>query len=129
MGLTRFLWKYVLTSGNREDISESAKLGIICLILPASSAQAERLFSCMNFLKNDHRNLLGEAHLNDAVRLKLSKYSLRNFPYEVALKIFLDAKERRGLNTTLKDRAGPSENDPAIDFAGILDFEEEEELI
>lgn len=59
VGLTKNMWRHVMQSGVKEDVSEFVKLATILLILPASSAQAERLFSCMNFLKNDARNALG----------------------------------------------------------------------
>ncbi len=64
--------------------------------------QAERLFSCMNFLKNDPRSCLGEKQLNDCVRLFMSECGMRNFPYEKALDYFLTTKDRRGVT------AGPS---------------------
>ena len=73
------------------------KLTVIMLIIPVSSVQAERLFSCMNFLKNDRWNRLGENHLNDCVRLFMSAYDMKTFPYEKALDYFLNAKERRGV--------------------------------
>jgi hypothetical protein len=82
------------------DISEFVTLAIIMLIMPASSAQAERLFSCMNFIKSDHRNRLGEEHLNHTIRLFTSEYELDNFPYDTALEIFLAKKNRRGVGLT-----------------------------
>jgi hypothetical protein len=72
---------------------------LIMLIMPASSAQAEHLFSCMNFIKSDHRNRLGEEHLNHTIRLLTSEYELDSFPYDTALEIFL-AKTKRGVGLT-----------------------------
>jgi hypothetical protein len=100
--VTQYVWAYLFKAGERHDISEFVKLAVIMLIIPVSSVQAERLFSCMNFLKNDHRNRLGEKHLNDCVRLFMSEYGMRNFPYEKALDYFLTTKDRRGVT------AGPS---------------------
>ena len=79
----------------------------------------------MNFLKNDVRNSLEEGHLNDAVRLKNSKHTMKNFLYDVALEIFLSTKDRRGLNVTMDHRAGPSDADTDIDFS-ILEPESED---
>jgi hypothetical protein len=67
-------------------------LAMIMLIMPASSAQAERLFSCMNFINSDHWNRLGEEHLNHTITLFTSEYELDNFPYHTALEIFLAQK-------------------------------------
>jgi hypothetical protein len=91
---SRPLWTYVMKSTLRGDISEFVTLAIIMLIVPASSAQAERLFSCMNFIKSDHRNRLGdpEEHLNHTIRLFTSEYELDNFHYDTALEIFLAKK-------------------------------------
>eukprot|EP00884_Botryococcus_braunii_P005034 jgi/Botrbrau1/14531/Bobra.0235s0003.1 len=70
--LTQYVWAYLSKAGEGRDISEFVKLTVIMLIITVSSVQAERLFSCMNFLKNDRRNRLGENHLNDCVRLFMS---------------------------------------------------------
>ncbi len=95
-----------MRSGHKEDVSEFLKLATIFHTLPANSAQAERLFSPMNFLKNDAWNSLGEAHLNDAVALKL-QHSLKNFLNREALTIFLSAKDSRGLGHTMDQSAAP----------------------
>jgi hypothetical protein len=81
----------------RADSSEFVKLALIMLIIPVSSMQAERLFSCTNFLKNDRRNRLGENHLNDCVRLFMSAYDMKSSPDEKARDYFLNAKKRRGV--------------------------------
>jgi hypothetical protein len=65
---------------------------------------AERLFSCMNFMKCDRRNRLGEMHLNTTVRLFTSRYKIDGFPYEKALDIFLSGKPRRGLTAQAKGK-------------------------
>eukprot|EP00884_Botryococcus_braunii_P021908 jgi/Botrbrau1/8400/Bobra.0237s0021.1 len=84
----------------------------------------------MNFLKTYVRNSLEEGHLNDAVRLKASKHTMKKFPYDVALEIFLPAKDRRGLNITMDHRAGPSDADIDIEFS-ILEpeFEDSEDML
>jgi hypothetical protein len=69
---------------------------------------------------------LGEAHLNDAIRLKTSKYTLRNFPYREALSIFLSAKDRRGLDRVMDQSAGPSTAEPETDFSM---FEPEDDVL
>jgi hypothetical protein len=48
--LTQYVWAYLSKAGEGRDISEFVKLAVIMLIIPVSSVQAERLFSCMNFL-------------------------------------------------------------------------------
>jgi hypothetical protein len=95
--LTQYVWAYLSKAREGRDVSEFVKLAVIMLIIPVSSVQAERLFSCMNFVKNDRRNRLGENHLNDCVRLFMSAYDMKAFPYEKALDYFLNAKERRGV--------------------------------
>jgi hypothetical protein len=74
--LTQYVWAYLSKAGEGRDISEFVKLALIVLIIPVSSVQAEGLSSCMNFLKNDRRNPLGENHLNDCVRLSMSAYDI-----------------------------------------------------
>jgi hypothetical protein len=95
--LTQYVWAYLSKAGEGRDISECVKLALIMVIIPVSSVQAEGLSSCMNFLKNDRRNPLGENHLNNCVRLFMSACDMRSSPYENALDYFLNAKERRGL--------------------------------
>jgi hypothetical protein len=58
-----------------------------------------RLFSCMNFIKSDHWNRLGEEHLNHTIRLFTSEYELDNFPYDIALEIFLAKNKSKGCRT------------------------------
>ena len=71
------------------------KLVVIMTLIPVSSAQAERLFSSMNFIQNDQRNRLDEPHLNDTVRLYKSRFTIENFPFDVTLDIWMNLKERR----------------------------------
>jgi hypothetical protein len=126
MGITKPLWTYVMKSPLRGDISEFVTLAIIMLIMPASSAQAERLFSSMNFIKNDHRNRLGEEHLNHTIRLFTSKYDMDDFPFETALEIFLSRKDRRGVCLTggQRKKAGVTGAlDPVLFAQAILDNE------
>jgi hypothetical protein len=101
-----YLWAIIMKSSLKRDISQFVKLAIIMLIMPVSSVPAERLFSCMNSIKCDRRNRLGEMHLNTAVRLFTSRYKIDGFPYEKALDIFLSGKHRRGLTARLRVRRG-----------------------
>ncbi len=87
--MTAYVWAFIMKSSLKGDISQFVKLAIIMLIMPVSSVPAESLFSCMNFIKNDRRNRLGEQHLNTAVRLFTTRYRIDGFPYEKALDIFL----------------------------------------
>jgi hypothetical protein len=54
----------------------------------------------MNFIKSDHRNRLGEEHLNHTIRLFTSEYELDNFPYDTAPEILIARKNRRGVGLT-----------------------------
>lgn len=95
---TRSLWAYLCDSPAIEYISEFRVLATIMLLLPASSVWAERCFSTMNYVKNCRRNRLSEQHLNAAVRIFYSRYTLKDTEFFTqALKIFLKEKERRGL--------------------------------
>eukprot|EP00884_Botryococcus_braunii_P007916 jgi/Botrbrau1/17125/Bobra.0157s0026.1 len=49
------MWACIMQTGHKKDIFELVNLATIFLILLASSAQAESLFSFMNFLKNKSR--------------------------------------------------------------------------
>ncbi|TVU30096.1 hypothetical protein EJB05_21702, partial [Eragrostis curvula] len=43
------------------------KLLKLVLILPVATASVERVFSSMNYVKNDLRNKMGEQYLNDCL--------------------------------------------------------------
>jgi len=124
-GLSSYLWAYLMKSSLKNNISEFVKLAIIMLIMPVSSVPAERLFSSMNYIKNNRRNRLGELHLNTMVRLFLSRYEINGFPYGKALDIFFDGKARRG--TTAQGKNKKRSAGVAFDL-GLLDevFAEDE---
>ena len=51
-------------------------------VLPVSSADAERVFSAMNYLHDELRNRLQEAHLNIAMRAYNSLHDYRKCDYD-----------------------------------------------
>ncbi|BDA46927.1 hypothetical protein COCOBI_09-3800 [Coccomyxa sp. Obi] len=63
---------------------------------PTGSVENERSFSDMNYLKDDKRNCLGEQHLNASMRGWRCRFTIENFPYEVALALWM-APSRRNL--------------------------------
>lgn len=64
-----------------------------CLVI--SSAEDERLFSRLAFVKDKFRNRL-DANLEVSLRLLISNFTSDDFPYEKAIQIWLNTCERRG---------------------------------
>ena len=96
---TKASWMSILADRYlREEISEFCKLANIMLCIPIGSVQNERCFSQMNLIKSDLRNRLGHQHLNAAMRIRRSKYTLESFPVHRAVQKFLQIKERRGVH-------------------------------
>jgi hypothetical protein len=86
---TRFWRRMQRNAYAWERASEWAKLGELALVLVPGSVEEERLFSCMNNIKNAGRNRLEEAHLNACVRMKCQRFfTLHTFPFAAALKIW-----------------------------------------
>jgi hypothetical protein len=82
-------------------ISEFMKLAQIMLLIIVGSVENERVFSCLNLTKNPSRNKLDENHLNVCVRAKKCKWGISNFPYDLALGVWLDKVKRRGIDAVI----------------------------
>ena len=62
----------------------------------------ERLFSIMNFVKNELRNSLKNPLLTDLVRLNASKrWKLSDFPFEKAIQLWESLCKRRNMDTVM----------------------------
>ena len=69
-----------------ENLSELFVLVMISLVIAVSSAEDERTFSTLKFIKNEARNRLKGDHLNACVRLfSQDFYTVESFPYTKAL--------------------------------------------
>ena len=82
------------------NCSEYLVLAELALVMVPASVEDERLFSAMNFIKNDLRNSLKNPHLTAAVRLFFSRqFTVETFPYMEALKAWRVAAAKRGRYT------------------------------
>ena len=67
------------------------------------SVEDERLFSIMNFIKNELRNRLKNPLLTDLVRLFASNiWSLADFPYKKAIELWESMCSRRGTGVAME---------------------------
>jgi len=93
---TADFWCRSLQNGAvKHRMPEVAKLAEIMLLAPTGSVENERSFSDMNFIKDDRRNSLGEKHLNACMKGWRCRFTLENFPYEVALAIWMASASRK----------------------------------
>ncbi len=87
---------HILIKEYGEDFPEFAKLARIALVIPVSSAAAERGFSCMKRIKTSLRNRLTEKKLKNLMMISLEGPHL-TAASEVLIKankIFFKKKER-----------------------------------
>ncbi|KAG1679015.1 hypothetical protein FOA52_013079 [Chlamydomonas sp. UWO 241] len=69
----------------------------LAIVMVPVSAEDERLFSALNFIKSKARSRLQNPHLTDALRLFFSKaFDVLTFPYAEALKAWKEAAAVRG---------------------------------
>jgi len=80
-----FLWQF---KHYLYQYPEVFKLAEIALVLPVSTAQAERAFSTQNLIKTRQRNSLGEGHLADLMRISLNGPTADKFNYQRALDVW-----------------------------------------
>ena len=98
------LWAAVFTGLTQSEYMPCiTTLTSIAMVFPIGSVENERVFSMMNFLKDDWRNRMGPELLMRSMRLinalcwiKFSGYTVKSFPYEAALAVWNKAKRRRG---------------------------------
>ena len=96
------LWNMVETRGRvmAELCPEWVKLAKLTITLIPGSVEDERTFSGLNFIHSDLRSRLVNPHLSNALRLFLqSKWSVDEFPYDIALRHWHNAAELRGRYT------------------------------
>ena len=83
------------TDPNFVLVSEMLLLHSICLCIMVGNAEAERVFSTMNRIKTNLRNLLGHEQLERLIRVSHSKVRVEDFALGTAVDIFLAARDRR----------------------------------
>ena len=102
-GMSRLtlLWQSLHENGALRDLcSEWCVLAEISIVLVAGSAEDERRFSNLKWLKNELRNRLGEEHCELVVRMFVQyAYNMKTFPYESVLASWVAAKSRRGVGS------------------------------
>ena len=70
---SRFWRELCLNAKFKVDCSEYLVLAELAFVMVPGSVEDERLFSAMNFIKNDLRNRLKNPHLTATVRLFFSR--------------------------------------------------------
>ena len=60
-----------------------------------ANGRVERAFSAMNIIKTDHRNCLGEDHLDDLMRIAIDGPPLSQWDATGAIKLWWKDKQRR----------------------------------
>ena len=71
----------------QENISEYFKLVDLCQTMILGSVEDERMFSALPFLKSNLGNKL-DKHMDTCLILYVTKYDIKNFPYERALALW-----------------------------------------
>ena len=101
VGLASRFWRELcLDAKFKVDCSEYLVLAELAFVMVPGSVEDERLFSAMNFIKNELRNRLKNPHLTAAVRLFFSRqFTVKTFPYMEALKAWRAAAAKRGRYT------------------------------
>jgi hypothetical protein len=88
---------YVLrsTEGASLMLSEVIRFVKLCLVLPATSASAERSFSALRRLKNYIRSTVGQPRLNHLLLLHCHQDRLDKLDLRVVAQQFISANEKR----------------------------------
>jgi hypothetical protein len=84
-----------LTSEFGKTFYNISILMMVCLALPVSSAEAERVFSTMKRIKTDPRNRLGPQSLDDLMMISCNSPSPDEFDYSEAVYRWYVADNRR----------------------------------
>lgn len=96
------LWKRIDQSeALRIAIPEYLKLADLCQTMILGLVEDKRVFSALGLLKSKIRNKL-DKNLETCLRLFVTQYNVRDFPYDRALAIWNSMRERRGVCNTLK---------------------------
>ena len=95
------------------SILEYFKLADLCQTMILGLVEDERVFSALGFLKSNVRNKL-DKNLEACLRLFVTQYNFRNFPYDRSLAIWNSMCERWGLCNTSKDGGSTSTTDSNI---------------
>ena len=93
------LWKRISQSEVlRTSISEYFKLADLCQTMILGSVEDERVFSALGFLKSNVRNKL-DKNLETCLRLFVTQYNVRDFPYDRSLAIWNSTREDEAFAT------------------------------
>ncbi|NCB23801.1 MAG: hypothetical protein EOM56_13415, partial [Deltaproteobacteria bacterium] len=94
--MTQFWRLLTRNKAAAEHYSEWVAFAKLAIVMVPGSVEEERVFSAMNFLKNQTRNSL-DTHLEDAVRVfTQALYTVHTFPYSQAYKHWLAGAPIRG---------------------------------
>ena len=94
LSMQKFALKLVTDEGMRIQYPSMSILAEIVLTYAASIAEVEQGFSYQNSTKTKCRNCLSSEHLDQLIRLRLNVLPHNQFPFDVAYKIWHDAKQR-----------------------------------
>ncbi|XP_070556627.1 uncharacterized protein C17orf113-like [Ptychodera flava] len=95
------LWKIIHTY-HRDSFPNLLTLASIASVLPVQTADCERGFSAQNNTKTASRNRLSGEKLSKLLKISINGPSIERFPFDVAVKLWKEKRERRMFNT---DRA------------------------
>lgn len=72
-----------------------SKLAQICCVIPLHTADCERDFSQLNFVKTPLRNRMNERTLDSIIRIVVEGPPIKEFPFIEAVRLWAQRKKRR----------------------------------
>ena len=72
-----------------------SKLAQICCVIPLHTADCERDFSQLNFVKTPLRNRMNERTLDSIIRIVVEGPPIKEFPFTEAVRLWAQRKKRR----------------------------------
>ena len=96
MGLV-ILHKKMVETNKHEVFSLVYLLFTLALLLPIATATAERVFSVMNYMKNQLRSRMGDEWLNDNIVVYIKRVVFDCIENEIIVHHFQHMKSRRGI--------------------------------
>ena len=72
-----------------------SKLAQICCVIPLHTADCERDFSQLNFVKTPLRNRMNERTLDSIIRIAVEGPPIKEFPFTEAVRLRAQKKKRR----------------------------------
>ena len=72
-----------------------SELAQICCVIPPHTADCERDFSQLNFVKTALRNRMNEKTLDSIIRIVVEGPPISNYPFQEAVCLWAQRKNRR----------------------------------